>query len=231
MMIDKVPVNNFSELEKTKEELKKIQIELEKTKLELQVAQTTIKDLEDKRHVDSLTGLPNNPKMILDKLIKELNFSDENSRTNENRENTLNAIGVAHIDINRFKVINDTYGEDVGDEAIVAFTEHLKEATRSDLIFRYHKAGDEFIIIFPIRNIRDNRDISYEALEKLFEKLEKRVNDGCFVKIEKDGSSFPLSASMDFEILKKGELKTAPELLKKAWERMKIKKQESGHSR
>lgn len=50
------------------------------------------------------------------------------------------------IDIDHFKSINDSYGHDVGDEAILAITEHLQLTLRiTDVIGRF--GGDEFGVI------------------------------------------------------------------------------------
>jgi diguanylate cyclase len=50
------------------------------------------------------------------------------------------------IDIDHFKNINDTWGHDVGDEAIIAITRQLQMSVRSgDAIGRF--GGDEFAVI------------------------------------------------------------------------------------
>ncbi|MEZ6875591.1 diguanylate cyclase AdrA [Enterobacter sp. KBR-315C3_2022] len=52
------------------------------------------------------------------------------------------------IDIDRFKNINDTWGHDVGDEAIIAITRQLQMTLRAgDVIGRF--GGDEFAVIMP----------------------------------------------------------------------------------
>ena len=50
------------------------------------------------------------------------------------------------IDLDHFKTINDTYGHDVGDEAIITLTRYLQLTLRgSDVIGRF--GGDEFAVI------------------------------------------------------------------------------------
>ena len=52
------------------------------------------------------------------------------------------------VDIDHFKVINDSYGHDVGDEVLIQFTEIMKSAVRTtDIVAR--TGGEEFLVIFP----------------------------------------------------------------------------------
>lgn len=52
------------------------------------------------------------------------------------------------IDIDRFKLINDTYGHSVGDEALRALVGKLREIVRvTDVIGRW--GGEEFVVFFP----------------------------------------------------------------------------------
>ena len=99
----------------------------------------------------------------------------------EQRQSALSAIVVVFIDLNRFKNLNDTYGHAAGDEALTTCTDRLKEVIQegTDLIFRPH--GDEFVVIFPIKNNRVNVE---KVFERIFQRMQKRVNDNLSVKIE-----------------------------------------------
>ncbi len=84
---------------------------------------------------DSLTGLLNRAG-----LLDELEFSIQEARENEM------ALGVLFLDLNRFKVINDSMGHDAGDELLCIVAERLKKAVRStDVVARF--GGDEFIVV------------------------------------------------------------------------------------
>ena len=101
---------------------------------------------------DLLTGLPNRTLLNehLASLITHSNINDEK-------------FALLFIDINRFKLINDTYGESLGDEILQSFANTLKNCTREeDTLARL--GSDEFILI--ISNI-DSSDDAIAAAKKI----------------------------------------------------------------
>jgi len=84
---------------------------------------------------DPLTGLPNRRSMFVH-LSRELARADR----------LKNELAVIVLDVDDFKTINDTYGHNVGDQALREVAVALQTALRPyDLCVRY--AGDEFIIV------------------------------------------------------------------------------------
>lgn len=62
------------------------------------------------------------------------------------QEDSETLVALLYMDINQFKLVNDTYGHDTGDELLLEVATRLRAAVRSDtLICRV--GGDEFIIV------------------------------------------------------------------------------------
>ena len=78
------------------------------------------------------------------------------------------------IDVDHFKVINDTYGHMAGDAVLQRIVQKLKSTVRStDYVIRY--GGDEFLVIFggdiPTDIFKDKlerfrRDVSEISMDK-----------------------------------------------------------------
>jgi len=63
------------------------------------------------------------------------------------------------FDLDGFKLINDTYGHDYGNQVLKSFSSALKHSVRlNDLVFRY--GGDEFVIILLRNHIEPNQLIN-----------------------------------------------------------------------
>ena len=86
---------------------------------------------------DLLTGLPN--RILLNEQLATLINHADGAHTR---------FAVLFIDINRFKLINDTYGQSLGDELLQNLADILRRSIREgDTLARL--ASDEFILLLP----------------------------------------------------------------------------------
>ena len=104
--------------------------------------------------MDGLTGLHN-----------RLAFEEEEKAINEKLKEGGTSFGVVMIDLNYLKKINDTFGHDKGDIAIMKLADHIK------LVFSdcecYRIGGDEFTVILDASLAEDT--------EKLVERFRAQV--------------------------------------------------------
>jgi diguanylate cyclase (GGDEF)-like protein len=119
------------------------------------------KKAEEKIHYaalhDALTGLPNR-NLILDRL----SLSVERAKRIKDYE-----FAVIFVDLDRFKIVNDRLGHDMGDELLVSLSIRLEKCIRSvDTIARL--GGDEFAILLDgISDPKDAIDVAERILNCL----------------------------------------------------------------
>jgi polar amino acid transport system substrate-binding protein len=158
----------------------------------LQQAQKDIeeknKELEKLAITDKLTNLYNRRK--LDELLQnELNRCERFKHT----------FGVAILDIDHFKKVNDTFGHQEGDKVLIEISNILKTHIRkTDFVGRF--GGEEFVIICP--------ESQKEGIYNLIENIRVDISNHTFKEAEK------ISASFGIAMLK--EKDTSESLLKRA---------------
>lgn len=141
---------------------------------------------------DSLTGLPNR-KLLADRITKALSYADRYRC----------GAAVLFIDLDEFKVVNDSLGHDAGDLLLKLVSERIQHCVRAiDTVARI--GGDEFVVV--LADIAEDED-SAEVAQRI-------QNDVC-QPINIDGHKLFVSCSIGISIYPKdGE--DAQTLLKNA---------------
>ena len=106
---------------------------------------------------DALTGLPNRT-LFRDRLEQTLALA---------RRHKYRTPAVMFLDLDRFKLINDTLGHDAGDELLKEVATRLRQCVReSDTVARM--GGDEFTILLPeVASIDDARAVAEKILDSM----------------------------------------------------------------
>ncbi len=131
-------------------ELQYMQTQLEQTNLELARLSTT----------DELTGLANRRR-----------FDEVGPHEWMRALRKQEPLAVAMLDVDFFKIFNDRYGHQAGDQCLARIARALASGLRdgSDFIARY--GGEEFVILLPGQNTQEAYDV-LERLRKIVEAME-----------------------------------------------------------
>ncbi len=127
------------------------------------ITHAPITDLKEAEHevqklayFDNLTGLPNRL-MLNDRLLHALDWAQRQDES----------IAVMFLDLDHFKVINDSLGHAAGDTLLKSVAKRLAGCTRkTDTVARL--GGDEFIILLPyIKNFGDVTNLANKVLHAI----------------------------------------------------------------
>jgi diguanylate cyclase (GGDEF)-like protein len=118
------------------------------------------KRLKKQAYLDELTHLPNRRQLVDD--FEEYCYQ------------SLSAPKVlAMIDLDHFKVINDTYGHDRGDQVLILLKDVFQNRLRKEDVF-YRYGGEEFVLSLHDVNLKEAKDI-IEDIKELFIKQSKDI--------------------------------------------------------
>jgi diguanylate cyclase (GGDEF)-like protein len=115
------------------------------------------------RRADPLTGLPNRT-MFMDRLDRVMTSA---------RDDRRRAFAVFFLDVDRFKIINDSLGHLAGDELLIGLAERLEQSLRAtDTVSRFdgehtlaRLGGDEFTILLDgLRTAEDAQAVAARLL-------------------------------------------------------------------
>lgn len=141
---------------------------------------------------DALTGLPNR-RLLLDR------FTVAKAKANRRHEK----VALLFLDLDEFKIINDSLGHSAGDAVLLELARRLKTVVREeDTLARF--GGDEFIVL--VAGLKERDEVSVFA-PKILESIEKPVSVG--------DREFQLTASLGISIYP-DDGSNAGDLLRKA---------------
>ncbi|MEM9005644.1 MAG: EAL domain-containing protein [Cyanobacteria bacterium P01_F01_bin.86] len=142
---------------------------------------------------DPLTGLPNRTL-----LLERLALAIQRAQRYENYR-----YAVLFLDLDRFKVINDSLGHVVGDQLLVAIAQRLKTHLRqTDLVARL--GGDEFLIL--LEDISHTEEVAQIA---------GRILDDCQTPLNINGHQIFISTSIGI-VLSEKDYQQATDLIRDA---------------
>jgi diguanylate cyclase (GGDEF)-like protein/PAS domain S-box-containing protein len=124
---------------------------------------------------DSLTGLPNRDFLLaqLDRLLRRRRYKEDGS-----------SIAVLFIDVDRFKVVNDSLGRRGGDQVLIEIASRITRCLdQNDIAARF--SGDEFVAV--LSGIKSSAEAVHMA-----EKIQQSIT----VPFEAEGQSIKVSASV-----------------------------------
>ena len=129
---------------------------------------------------DAMTGLYNY-RFLISYLDQQVNVAERANST----------LSVLMLDLDHFKVVNDSYGHPVGDRVLRAFAEMVLDTIRkSDLAARY--GGEEFVVVMSNTN-REEAVVVAEKIRVAAEGLAVSLDQGGEVRltVSVGGVTFP----------------------------------------
>ena len=134
---------------------------------------------------DELTGLPT--RAMFEELLE---LSIARAKHHED------SVAVMCVDIDDFRLVNDSLGRFAGDEVLNVVAERLREATReTDLVAR--RSGDTFLLLLADLE-RDGDDV--EAAVARAESAAQRILDSLTVPFRAGGTELYVSASIGISL-------------------------------
>lgn len=143
---------------------------------------------------DNLTGLPN--RRYFSQQIQEMIKLSKMSNTR---------FGVCFLDLDDFKVVNDTLGHDAGDQLLIKASERIKSRIFRDC-FLSRFGGDEFALLIPEQG--DERRVA-EVGERVVQALNEPFNIGehhVYIGVSIGMTMFPNDATDVNQLLRHADM-------------------------
>ena len=165
---------------------------------------------------DKLTGLPN--RVLFEEML-------ENAISRARRHDL--GVGVIFLDLDNFKLVNDSLGHAAGDQLLAQLAERLRVCTReTDLVAR--QGGDEFLLLLSDLDRGIDPAPGVESAMIVAESVASRVHEALAEPFELNGTEFIASGSIGISLFPQDAL-DAETLMKNADSAMyQSKRQEPG---
>ena len=152
---------------------------------------------------DKLTGLPN--RALFEEML-------ETAIARAHRHDL--GVGVLYLDLDNFKLVNDSLGHHAGDELLIQLAERLRGCTReTDMVAR--QGGDEFLLLLADLERGMGPVSGTEAGVLVAESVSTRVHEALREPFDLDGVEFFASASIGVSLFPQ-DAADATSLLKNA---------------
>jgi diguanylate cyclase (GGDEF)-like protein len=171
--------DNYITISRDRERVSEAHLESQRTVIDQ--ARRHAEEIEYASKHDALTGL-----------LSRRSIDIELARLAEHTARPTVVVALAYIDLDYFKVVNDTYGHAVGDQVLNAVAEQLRStATAGDLLARI--GGDEFLVLM--------HDHSPLAVAERAERMREAI---ALMRFAWEQQAIPVSASIGLAIVAPG---------------------------
>lgn len=146
------------DMQRTRDELIETRKQVEEAETKIRNLETELEATSEKVREDHLTGV-----------LNRRGLNDAMEREFARADRTHSPLCLAMLDLDYFKKLNDTYGHQAGDEALLHLVKVVKEIVRpSDVVARF--GGEEFVILLPDTDL----DEAVKVMTRLQRELTKK---------------------------------------------------------
>lgn len=139
-------------------------------------------EIENFAYYDALTSLPNR-RLLADRYQHAMSIAQ--------RAKTYCAL--LFIDLDKFKVLNDTKGHDVGDQLLIEVAHRIQHTVRSgDTVARL--SGDEFVVI--LESLDQNASVAYQQVSEIAQKLLAELNKSYYLSLFEFSTSASIGVTL-----------------------------------
>ena len=153
-------IKTHDEIEELSDSMTEMETEINKHIVELMETKTQLSVMSEMANKDVLTGVRNKHA-----------YTDETEKLTQEIKAGTAEFGIAMIDLNYLKTINDNYGHDKGDIAIQNVCNIICDVFKHSPVFRI--GGDEFTVILKNQDYNNIENLTKEFGKKIKEAVEK----------------------------------------------------------